>query len=103
MPFTSTPNRLRNVEELLLDSDTPLRKRLVDAGHIFSTLTRHDSEWPAELKRGADRIHMHLVVRGSIARSVQAMAEEGVEEVARELLRFARSAAQLLRDPGCRD
>lgn len=99
MLFMSTLERLRNVEELLLDADTPLRKRLLDAGRTFWSVARRDPQWPLELREAADRIRAPLVARGGIARSVQAMADECVEETAGELLRFARSAAWLLRNP----
>jgi hypothetical protein len=93
--FGKAAEHIRNAQELLNDHATPLEKRLLDAALEFLSATHFDDEWPAELRRAANRIKLAVLSRGDIASSVNAMDEETLDATAEELLLFTKAARQL--------
>jgi hypothetical protein len=87
--------RIRNARELLSDRATPLAKRLLDAGVEFLSATRFEDEWPAELRRAANRLKLRLLSAGDIASSIRTMDEDALDETAEELWLFTKTARQL--------
>jgi hypothetical protein len=89
-------NHIHNAAELLADHETQVKKRVRDAAHQFWAAARHTEEWPWELRSHADAICQRIFSRVAIDATVARMGEEVAEDMAEELLLFARKADSLM-------
>lgn len=81
-------DQIREAAESLAVMDEKLRARLTDAGQSFWSATFHYDDWPANLRRRADRILEHILAEGPVKETIRRMDIEKARETAREILEF---------------
>jgi hypothetical protein len=92
MPAMHGLESLRNAGRALHNGAPDQREAVRTAAHAFWDAAYYAVEWPATLRCAAESVYPHILLRGSIDRTVDALDAAGLQEARRSILEFCALA-----------